>query len=93
MNHYYVPVIGLNSEKLNKMAAVMEQWSHAGTSFLSLFFMAMIIFRFYNIYFLHACFILYNLSIFVLHNIVFYVLSDNKNFVTKLLLFCPMGWR
>ncbi len=34
---------------------------------------------FYNIYFLHACFILYNLSIFVLHNIVFNVLSDNKN--------------
>ncbi len=43
------------------------------------FFMTMIIFMFYNIYFLHACFILYNLSIFVLHNIVFNVLSDNKN--------------
>ncbi len=38
----------------------------------------MIIFMFYNIYFLHACFILYNLAIFVLHNIVFNVLSDNN---------------
>ncbi len=63
------------------MAAVMEQWSHDGTFFLSLFFffMTMIIFMFYNVYFLHACFILYNLPIFVLHNIVFNVLSDNKN--------------
>ncbi len=34
------------------MAAVMGQWSHAGTSFLSLFFFTtMIIFMFYNIYF------------------------------------------
>ncbi len=48
--------------------------------------MTMIIFIFYNIYFLHACFILYNLPIFVLHNIVFNVLSDNKNSCYKLLL-------
>ncbi len=62
------------------MAAVMEQWSHARTSFLFLFFffMTMITVMFYNIYFLHACFILYNLSIFVLHNIVINVLSDNN---------------
>ncbi len=62
------------------MAAVMEQWSHAGTSFLSLFFLHDYNNIYvYNIYFLHACFILYNLPIFVLHNIVFNVLSDNKN--------------
>ncbi len=41
---------------------------------------------FYNIYFLHACLILYNLPIFVLHNIVFNVLSDNKYCCYKLLL-------
>ncbi len=67
------------------MAAVMEQWSHAGTSFLSLlfFFMTMIIFMFYNIYVSHACFILYKLQIFVPHNIVFNVLSDKKKFLQK----------
>ncbi len=38
------------------MFAVMEQWPHAGTSFLFIFAMAMIIYMFYNIYFLHASF-------------------------------------
>ncbi len=74
------------------MAAVMEQWSHAGTSFLSLFLITMIIFMFYNIYFLHACFILYNLPIFMLHNIVFNVLIDNTNCCYKLLLLEELLW-
>ncbi len=53
---------------------------------------------FYNIYFLHACFILYNLPIFVLHNIVFNVLSDNKICCYKIVANCccfiimPRGW-
>ncbi len=54
--------------------------------FLFSFFMTMIIFMFYNIYCLHTCFILCNLPIFVLHNIVFNVLSDNKDCCYKLLL-------
>ncbi len=60
------------------MAAVMEQWPHAGhLFFLFSFVMTMIIVMFYNIYFVRACFILYNLPICVLHNIVFNVVSDN----------------
>ncbi len=34
----------------------MEQWPRAATSFLFIFAMAMIIFMFDNIYFLHASF-------------------------------------
>ncbi len=67
----------------------MEQWSHAGISFLSPFFMAMIIFMFYNIYIVSVLALyLYNVPIFVLHNIVFTVLSDNNNccYKNKLLL-------
>ncbi len=65
----------VNQIKIKIMFVVMEQWHHAGTYFLLIFAMSMIIFIFYNIYFLHA----YILIIRLLHSIVYYILSDNKN--------------
>ncbi len=75
----YINDRGLTGEKFKKMFAVMEQWSHAGTSFLFIFVMPMIIFMFYNIFFLHASFTCIYFANILLHNIVYNVLSDNKN--------------
>ncbi len=58
------------------MLALMERWSHSGTS---LCFMAVIIFMFYDIYCLHACFICIYFANICAPNIVLNVLSDNKN--------------
>ncbi len=58
----------------------MGQWSHAGTPYFCHGYM--IAFMFYNIYFLHACFIcIYFANICA--PFVFHVLSDNKNCCTK----------
>ncbi len=60
-------------------------WSHhVGPSFLFVFVMATIIFMFYNIYYLlYVCILL----IFIFHNIVLTVLSDNTKIVVTKIVF------